>query len=641
MNHLNHRARCWPLGAAGIALLVAGCSNDSLAADLAHVIVTPEPVEGSQQRALNDNIDNTDTVGLDLGYVPLHGLGTASFLVENDGSGLLKIENAQVTSAVGGTFEVIGYPDEVRAHVQSDTRLQITFSPRGHEVAGQATITLQTNAGDLAKDTVEVIVRGTGLFVGNPNLEVHYSGQTFPQAGDCVDRGDGKNVCTLAPLAFGNVPLDTSASQVVRLLNVPPAGECLPPPGSPACTPVCRLRVDRDPTGRDLGLGFAPDDQGFSVVGNVPIPFTIEAPQNDEAEQAPCFANEVRLLVNFDAGSVERDADATLVLETNDPDAPFIEIPLVAAARVAPIAVADFRACDPAAPSEPCTIATDVHPLDEVFLDGRASYDPGGLGISSYHWEMIEWPVGAESTGFDSCIAGTSGCFITGQNSALFSVWLPLAGRYVARLEVTNTVGIESGVSPTSDVEIVAIPSSRVHIQLVWDNAENDMDLHLTRLEQADLVCDAVNDCFWGNCKPDCMSNSSCAGTPPIWDPGESPMNGANPRLDIDDTNGLGPENVNIDEPQVGTYRVYVHYYGLLDLIAPPTVATVRIFIDGNVRAEYRRSLNRDDLWRIADIAWDIDGNALVTAAAASGGGVGEVKQMVGCTGPFNFDLGF
>ena len=41
------------------------------------------------------------------------------------------------------------------------------------------------------------------------------------------------------------------------------------------------------------------------------------------------------------------------------------------------------------------------------------------------------------------------------------------------------------------------------------------------------------------------------------------------------------------------------------------------------------------------DIAWDADGNALVTVVPSAGGGIGAVKQMVGCTGPFDFDLGF
>ena len=40
--------------------------------------------------------------------------------------------------------------------------------------------------------------------------------------------------------------------------------------------------------------------------------------------------------------------------------------------------------------------------------------------------------------------------------------------------------------------------------------------------------------------------------------------------LDIDDTSGLGPENINIDEPAPGRYRIYIHYYGLTDEEAVP-----------------------------------------------------------------------
>ena len=32
--------------------------------------------------------------------------------------------------------------------------------------------------------------------------------------------------------------------------------------------------------------------------------------------------------------------------------------------------------------------------------------------------------------------------------------------------------------------------------------------------------------------------------------------------MDVDDTNGFGPENITIDAlPGPGTYRIYVHYY--------------------------------------------------------------------------------
>ena len=44
----------------------------------------------------------------------------------------------------------------------------------------------------------------------------------------------------------------------------------------------------------------------------------------------------------------------------------------------------------------------------------------------------------------------------------------------------------------------------------------------------------------------------------------------------------------------------------------PGAQVTLRIFIDGLVRQEYRASLNRNDLWAVAEIVWATDDSAQV-----------------------------
>ncbi|MBI5511723.1 MAG: YfaP family protein [Deltaproteobacteria bacterium] len=596
-----------------------GCETNTLTRAVPRIRLVPEP-EGFQ-------VALADPAGIDLGQVPLYGLGRARFRIVNDSSAVLKINSAEIRDPSGGTFTIETVSTEVLAVSKDvkDGELVVSFVPEARDVPGFATIALATNAGDRADLVAEAQVRGLGLWVGVPNLEICYGGQCYPQAGNCADRGDGKNVCTLGPLAFGNVPLGDSATQSILLRNLPPADTCLLPPGSPDCTPVCRLTVAKDPAGFDIGFGFAPADAGFAVSGNVPLPFSLD-PKNLGC-RAP---GELQLRIDFAAGDVERDVVASLTIESDDPDSPYIQIPVTAAARQAPVAVAEFLGCDTSPPPN-CTVADQVQPLQTVYLDGTKSFDPRDPGdptlIRSYQWLVMESPLGANPDDFR----------LTGETSSRFSMWLPLAGRYLVRLGVANELGIASGVSATSDLVINAIPKSRVHLQLVWDHPTNDQDLHLTYATVADAVCDSTYDCFWGNCKPSCPGERGCRDTLPHWFSSSPPREGPNPRLDIDDTNGVGPENINVDSPAAGKYRIYVHYYGNVDLTNVPTQATVRVYIDTLLQAEYRRSLSRNDLWRVAEITWRDDGSADVVEAHSDGAGPGQVKTMGGCTGGFNF----
>ncbi len=67
----------------------------------------------------------------------------------------------------------------------------------------------------------------------------------------------------------------------------------------------------------------------------------------------------------------------------------------------------------------------------------------------------------------------------------------------------------------------------------------------------------------------------------------------------------------------------------------------MRIFIDGLLRNEFRRALNRNDMWAVARIDWAADGNATVSPAAADSSNViGTVRQLNYLPGPDGFDFG-
>ncbi|MEO0812289.1 MAG: hypothetical protein AAFY60_05440, partial [Myxococcota bacterium] len=187
--------------------------------------------------------------------------------------------------------------------------------------------------------------------------------------------------------------------------------------------------------------------------------------------------------------------------------------------------------------------------------------------------------------------------------------------------------GIRSGVSETSDIEVMAMPAARLSVELTWrDNQEVDLDLHLVLANEEDHRICGDDDCFWGNCRQNC--DSTQCREPLTWF-GDTPFEGPNPRLDSDDVDGPGPETINLDEPMNGRYRVYAHYYGFVNEATDPMSAVVRVLLDGVPVGEYRRVLSRNQLWRMVDIVWQ-DGGSLELLDSDSDG-IGQAQILDTC----------
>ena len=99
-------------------------------------------------------------------------------------------------------------------------------------------------------------------------------------------------------------------------------------------------------------------------------------------------------------------------------------------------------------------------------------------------------------------------------------------------------------------------------------------------------------DCYYVN----------CIGRGPDWG---GPGAEDNPRLDIDNTSGFGPENINIEEPEPGVYRIGVYAYR-----GTARGATVRVHCGGSTTEPQeifgpRRidgTGSTHDFWRVADV---------------------------------------
>ena len=105
-------------------------------------------------------------------------------------------------------------------------------------------------------------------------------------------------------------------------------------------------------------------------------------------------------------------------------------------------------------------------------------------------------------------------------------------------------------------------------------------------------------DCYFANPTPDWARNG----------PSDDPS------LDIDDTNGAGPENINLDNPEDtgslgGQYKVGIHYYRAeADAFGGTPWAsdvTVRIYLGGVLASEVQRNLRTTNrFWEVAAITW-------------------------------------
>lgn len=209
-----------------------------------------------------------------------------------------------------------------------------------------------------------------------------------------------------------------------------------------------------------------------------------------------------------------------------------------------------------------------VDPPITVDLDGTASTDPNGFLPLTWKWKLVDSPSGSTSDILDD-------------DASFTSLFADLAGDYEVQLTVTNSVGIES---EPAVCQFKGKPDSSLHVELVWNTGDSDVDLHL--IQDGYDFLETPGDCCW--CNPN-----------PSW--GET-SSSDDPELSLDNRVGYGPENIRVDDPYLGRYFVKVHYFE--DSGGGTTTATVRWWLDGELEAEVSENITHNRVWDVGFVDW-------------------------------------
>jgi hypothetical protein len=280
-----------------------------------------------------------------------------------------------------------------------------------------------------------------------------------------------------------------------------------------------------------------------------------------------------------------------MLVSSTDPDEPNVPVQLIGGdggegGYPFPVAIID------------CDGIGEVNPPEVIIMDGTLSYDPKdeeGDDPMTYSWSFVYLPDDSQAE-------------IEFPNDPAFELGLDLAGTYEIQLVVTDSYGIDS--VPTT-CPISAVPSEELYVVLSWNKTQTDLDLHVIPTSKPGVV-----DCAYFGCC-DCFYRNQ---NPEIW--GFAGFGEC--VYALDDQDGLGPENVNVDSPDDWTYNISVNYFA--DHGDNPDVkATIRVHVNKNPDpiAEITEDLVDKDRWKVGAVTF-VDG---VGSFEANGDVVASANQ--------------
>ncbi len=282
-----------------------------------------------------------------------------------------------------------------------------------------------------------------------------------------------------------------------------------------------------------------------------------------------------------------------LTIESTDPDEPALGVVLIGGdggegGYDFPVAVID------------CNFP-EINPPDVIILDGRLSYDPkdpDGTSPLTYEWTLAGQPEASDAN-------------IDYPNDAAFEMGIDVVGSYEVQLVVTDSNGISS--APTS-CALEALPAEELYVVLSWNKSQTDLDLHVVPEDSDTINCKYFGccDCFFRNQNPDIWITEGF---------GECVYA-------LDDKDGYGPENVNVDDPDDREFHIRAHYWDDHAHSGDDKVtvkATIRVYVnrDPEPMHEETMDLEYNERWNVGFVSFD-EG----VGTWNDGGGIDEEKSV-------------
>ncbi len=298
------------------------------------------------------------------------------------------------------------------------------------------------------------------------------------------------------------------------------------------------------------------------------------------------------VVVRYDPVDLGGD-HGTVVIVSNDEDEGVVEVDVTGYANLAPRAIAwgcEVRGgqigCDGAVKRREWSLGV----RQRLGLDGRESVDPEGGPISRVEWRLVR-PSMSTATVFLSTDDRRLRGSLTGD------LEVDRVGQYQIRLVMVDDHGLQSLDTPESRV---VIRPKDLEVLLRWD-VGTDVDLHVVRPDGR------VGDYGSGQVGTSTGSDVTSFNRGPNW--GELDTNLDDPRLDIDDVSGRGPEVVSLDSPQDGgAYAVFAHYCDSRN-VGVPVMVTAEVYVRGVRVAEIPEGgagypLVSGEVWEAASVVW-------------------------------------